>query len=231
MTKLGLIALVLAGCTRVDSDDILTSGIHAQIGATANGDGTTRVSATLYLGNPINLNFVDLTGGDRLIARGGDEEKVMTETIILNIVGHSATFQTDNEDDEFEVAFVREVDGGAPSSIATLPAPFEIDPVAASVSRAAALDLTWDTTAPDLMRWSASGDCIDSAGDDIGTDEGGTTLLPSTLQKRQGSMVADSCVVTLTVTRQRLGELDPAYGEGGSVSGEQVRTVQFMSTP
>jgi hypothetical protein len=231
MTKLGLFAFLLAGCTAVESDDILTSGMHADISARASGDGTTQVSATLYLGNPINLNFVDLVGDDQLRASYGDEVQVMTETIILNIVGHTATFQGDNEDDEFVVELVRSIDDGAPSSIATLPAPFEVDPLAASVSRTEAVDLTWDNSSPDLMQWSASGDCIDSAGANVGTDEGGATIGPSTLQKRQGTQVADTCVVTVTVSRTRLGSLDPNYGEGGTVTGEQVRTLTFMSTP
>jgi hypothetical protein len=35
------------------------------------------VSATLFLGNPINLNFVDVTGDDELIASNAGEDKVM----------------------------------------------------------------------------------------------------------------------------------------------------------
>jgi hypothetical protein len=137
MKRLGLFAILLASCTRVESDDILTSGISADISARAKGDGTTTVSATLYLGNPLNLNFVDLTADDRLIASHGDQTKVMTEVIILNAVGHNATFQTDAEDDEFVVDFQRTIDEGAPRSVAILPAPFTIMPGVTSVSRAA----------------------------------------------------------------------------------------------
>jgi hypothetical protein len=231
MKKLALLALVLGGCTTVESDNILTSGMYADLSARAGGDGTTQISATLYLGNPINLNFVDLTGGDQLQASYGDQVQVMSETIILNIVGHGATFQSDNEDDEFVIDFVREVDAGAPASIVALPAPFEINPIVASRSRAASLDFGWDNSTSDSMRWSASGDCIDSAGATIGTDEGTVTIAASTLQKRQGATVANECPVTVTIIRTRLGELDTHFGEGGSVVGEQQRTLTFNSTP
>ena len=223
--------LVLGACTRVESQDILTSGISADISARANGDGQTTVSATLYLGNPINLNFVDLTADDQLIASHGDQDKVMTETIILNAVGHSSTFQADAEDDEFVVDFQRTIDDGAPRSVATLPAPFAIASGATSSSRATALALDWSPGSADSMTWSARGDCIDSVGgvpvDDVGT----TTIEANTLVKRQAAGTLDSCPVTVTMTRFRDGDLDLGYGKGGSAYAVQERTVTFTSTP
>ncbi len=231
MTKLSLLALVLVGaCTTVESNNILTSGMSADISARATGDGTTTVSATLYLGNPIDLNFVDLTADDQLRASNGDQAKVMSESILLNIVSHTAVFQTDAADDEFVVDLVRSVDQGAPHSIATLPAPFEIDPIAATSSRAQPVSLTWPTST-DLIRWAASGECIDSAFQTVALDAGGATIPAGTLHKREGQQIADSCLVTVTVSRVRIGDLDIHYGKGGVFSGEQSRTVSFTSTP
>ena len=55
-----LCVVSLTGCAKTDSGDLLTSGIYAGISAQAKGDGTTDVYATLFVGNPLNLNFVDL---------------------------------------------------------------------------------------------------------------------------------------------------------------------------
>jgi hypothetical protein len=232
MKRLGLLAiLVAAGCTRVESDDILTSGISADISARAKGDGTTTVEATLYLGNPLNLNFVDLTADDRLVASNGDQTKVMLEVIILNAVGHSASFQSDAEDDEFVVNFQRTIDEGAPRSAMTLPAQFAIAAGPASASRAASLDLTWSPGSPDQMTWSATGDCIDNVGSVPVDDTGTATIAAGTLKKRTAAGTVDNCMVTVTMRRFRDGDLDLNYGEGGAAYAIQERTLTFMSTP
>jgi len=231
MQKLALCALAMVGCAKTDSSDLLSSGIYAAISADASGDGNTRVHATLYVGNPINLNFVDLTGDDQLVASFGSQEKVMSETVILNIVSHQATFPSDNEGDQFQVAFERKVDAGAPNSIATLPAKFALDPAPATASRAAALSLTWaPIDAANGMRWEASGDCIESESQILAADTGSLTIEPNRLMKRMGTMVADECPVTITVFRMKLGQLDPGYGKGGVVQGQQIRKVMLSST-
>nr|MBA3458034.1 hypothetical protein [Deltaproteobacteria bacterium] len=110
MNKLMLV-LLFAGCSTVDSSDILTSGIHAEIAARSDGEGSTDVQVVLYLGNPINLNFVQLTGDDQLIASHAGQDKEMTQTTLLNIVSHRASFPTDAEGERFTVDLQRSVDG------------------------------------------------------------------------------------------------------------------------
>jgi hypothetical protein len=231
MKKLALLALALSACTAVDSDNILTSGMYADLGAQARGDGTTTVTATLYLGSPSNLDFIDLTADDELRASIGDSEKVMSETNILNAVGYDATFQTDAEDDTFVIDFQRSVDQGAPESVVTLPAQFELEPAAQSVPRAQALTLAWAPASDDLMRWNATGECIEPAGATINNDTGTDAITANTFRKREGATVADSCLVTLTMRRSRVGSVDTHFGEGGTAFGEQIRTLTFTSTP
>ena len=50
------------------------------------------------------------------------------------------------------------------------------------------------------------------------------------IEPHQGQ-TADSCTVTLTVTRNQIGEVDPAFTEGGRVVAHQVRAASFTSTP
>jgi hypothetical protein len=231
MNKLVLVVLC-AGCSTVDSSDILTSGIHAELSATSSGDGTTDVQAVLYLGNPINLDFVDLTGDDELFAIHGTQQKRMSELILLNIVSHHASFPVDAEGEQFEIDFRRTVDNGAPSSTAVLPAKFTLTGPTTATSRAAAIALTWSpANSGDRMSWQANGDCIDVATGPITGDPGSFSVPANSLKKRMGDTVVDSCNVTVSVRRSREGDVDPAYGKGGYIAGTQVRTVTVMSTP
>jgi hypothetical protein len=44
-------------------------------------------------------------------------------------------------------------------------------------------------------------------------------------------MVPDACEVTLTIIRSRAGQLDRGYGKGGTIQGQQTRSVKLSSTP
>lgn len=238
MRGISLIAAVClaTACEKHDSNDILTSGMSAHIVAEAGGDGTTTVSATLYLGNPASLDFIELQGDDRLVALvDGQEATEMTEGELLNIVVYHTNFDTDLEDTEFEVQFIRTIDDGAPSSTCTLPNGFELtSPIApnSEVSRATEIQVDW---APfdelDDMRYEIRGGCIEDVTEVIQQDGGGIILPANTLVKRMGDNVEDSCAVTLTIYRHRAGELDPGYGEGGWVECRQVRSLTFTSIP
>lgn len=225
------LCVALTGCAKTDSSDLLSSGIYAGITAQAKGDGTTDVSATLFVGNPLNLNFVDLTGDDQLVASHGSQEMVMSETTLLNIVSHHAAFPYDAEGEQFQVAFDRSVDNGAPSSIATLPAKFTLDAAPTTSSRAAALSLSWSPTASgSTMRWEVTGDCIENESQVLTADSGALTIEANRVRKRMGDGIADQCPMTVTVTRGKVGQLDPGYGKGGTVEGQQVRKVMLTST-
>jgi hypothetical protein len=232
MTKLCMLALLASGCAKTESSDLLTSGIYADLSARSTGTGTTTVYATLYVGNPNNLNFVELTGNDKLIASYGTEHKAMNQTELLNIVSHAAQFSTDAEGAAFEIALERSVDAGAPKSTVTLPAVFTLNPVPATVSRATALPLSWlPAASTDAMAWKATGACIGDTQGTITGDPGSWMIQAGTFTKREGQNIADSCMVTITMTRSRAGVLDSHYGKGGTAVGIQERTVSVTSTP
>lgn len=232
MTKLCLIALIATGCAKTQSDDLLTKGIYADLSAHATGTGSTTVYATLYVGSPVNLNFVELAGEDQLIASHGSEHKAMSQTELLNIVSHSAVFTTDDEGTQLAIAFTRAVDAGAPSSTMTLPARFTLGAAPSTASRAAAVTLTWSPAGTaDAMGWDATGPCIANAHGTVAGDPGSVTLPAGLLVKPQGQNVADSCMVSFTLSRARPGALDPHYGQGGTISASQDRSVTWMSMP
>jgi hypothetical protein len=232
MTKLCLLALLASGCAKIESSDLLTTGIYADLAARSTGMGTTAIYATLYVGSPSNLNFVELTGDDQLIASYGGQRTAMTQTELLNIVSHVAQLPTDADGAAFDIALERTVDAGAPMSHVTLPAKFTVAPAPATASRAAALTLSWSSSASaDAMAWKATGACIGDAQGAITGDPGTVTIPAGAFVKRAGQNIADTCTVSITVTRSRPGVLDPHYGKGGVVVGSQERTVMAMSTP
>ena len=231
MKQLAILAALTGACTTTNSQDVTTHGIYADLGARADGTGTTDVYATLFFGDPLSLDFVRLTGNDQLEATFNGQNMVMAETELLGIVGHNATFTGDAAGSQFEIAFLRTVDAGAPSSTCQLPMPFTITTSPSTQSRAAPMTLTWSPSGTqDLMSWSASGDCINAASGTT-SDTGTTTIAANTLQMRQGMGVASSCAVTLYLSRLHAGQLDPHYGKGGTINGEQRRTATFTTMP
>ena len=228
MKTIALIAL-LAACGTTESSSLLTTGIAADMSAVTTGDGTTRVTAELFNGSPDQLIFVDLQPGDELVADVGGQSMTLAKTQLVTIISYDATFATGDQGDEFTVDFQRMVDDGAPASTVTLPAPFTIDPVAASSSRAAALTITYAPSGTsDPVGWQASGDCIEVATGAAASDSGSITIPAGMLTANSGST---SCMVTVSLTRERAGTLDPHFGKGGEIQGQQVRTAMTTSTP
>jgi hypothetical protein len=60
---------------------------------------------------------------------------------------------------------------------------------------------------------------------------GSVTMPVGTFRKRAGQNIPDSCEVEVTVTREREGDVDRAFGEGGTATGVQTRSVTFTSMP
>jgi hypothetical protein len=228
------LVLFAAACEKHDSVDILTSGINAQIVVEAEGDGTTQARASLFLGSPGSLDFIELQGDDRLVAVVDQDAREMTEFDFLNIVSYQATFDTDAPDTLFDVQFIRTIDLGAPSSTCTLPAGFDLTTSAEGleVSRAAEIVVDWAPSGElDDMRYEIKGICLQDVVDVIQNDTGGIILVADTLVKAEGDGVEDSCQATFTMWRTRGGDLDPGYGEGGTIECRQVRSFTFTSIP
>jgi hypothetical protein len=231
MHRLLLLATVVPACTTISSTDVLTSEIYAAINAETTGDGKTTVTATLFVNSPITLDFVELEGGDSLVAKTGSQSKTMVEHENLNTIVHDAELDGDAEDAIFEVAFERDVDAGAPRSVATLPAKFEIMAPPTTMSRAMPLVIAWSPSGTmDAMAWTASGSCIEDATGPIMGDIGTTMIDPGFIKQRMGTGIADQCTVSISIERRRPGMLDAHYRQG-VVHGTQARKFFVTSTP
>lgn len=239
MRKLGVVLLgglatFNLACETVESEDVLTSGVFAGIEVTADGSGNSLVTTRLKVGGGNSNTFLDLSGDDKLEASSGDETLVMKKDKgLFNDIKYTAEFEGDAEDKAFAVAFLRTIDDGAPSSTVTLPAPFALTgpDEGTSFSRAEAITITWDNAGKaDTMRVSASGDCIHVFSQDVDGDPGSFTIAAGSLDELDSEEPA-TCEINVSVRRVRSGSLDPAYGEGGSVTAEVVRARTLTSAP
>ena len=137
MLLFGANILLATACARVDSSDVRTGGVYADLEVTASGDGTSIVIAGLRVGGPQSNTYLDLVDGDTLTAHGGDQSQEMRKArSLLGRVTYRARFPLEAENSPFRVAFARDAHDpkekecrgeSAPNSFATLPAPFDLD--------------------------------------------------------------------------------------------------------
>jgi len=223
--------MLAAGCGMTDSGSLLTSGISAVMAAKTDGTGTTSVTAELFSGTPDQLIFVKLTDQDQLVAFHGSQQQTMLGVQLVTIVEYGATFNSAVDGDTFTIDFERVIDAGAPASTATLPAAFTLGTLPSSASRASALSIAWSPGGTnDQMSWQVDGSCIETSIGTVPVDSGNLMIGPNTFHKLAGQNIPDTCAATLTITRTRAGALDPEFGKGGSIFGEQVRSGTFTTT-
>jgi hypothetical protein len=224
--------LALPACAEsVESDDVFTDGIYAEMRAEASEDGT-RVTATLRVGGSTSNTYVMLTGDDSLSATAGGEVEEMTPQNLGDRYHYTADLDATGEDTEVVFRFTRSIDDGAPDSRCTLPRPMTIDaPVEGDTfSRAEDVVITWDTSGSSRpISLTVDGDCFSDLSVSLEDDPGSYTIQAGMLPSLGDP--ATACVATVRLSRTNSGSLDPAFGEGGSVVCSQTRTVTFRSDP
>jgi hypothetical protein len=227
-------AVFVPACTSVKSSDLETSGMSAHMTVTADGQGNTSASAELNV-DTNGTDFVDLSAGDSLVATpAGGSPRTMSRSDLLGVISYGASFTgEDAPGTAYTIAFSRKAPNvSAPSSTCSLPQPFAITAPAsgASFSRAndAVVVMYGYFGTSDAMTYQVTGPCVSTATGSLPADSGTLTIAKGTLVTSGGS---SSCTATLTLHRSRSGQLDPAYGYGGAISCDQVRTVTFTSNP
>ncbi|MFT5587321.1 MAG: hypothetical protein ACI9VR_004930 [Cognaticolwellia sp.] len=235
MKKLILSVLCLSplmACESVSSSDVLTSGMYANLEVSADGSGSSRANAVLRVGGASSNVYVDLVDGDTLTVEQGGETVELEKSSVGEFRDYNADFDVDVVDTEFDFAFLRDVDDGAPSSVISLPAQFEITgPEAdATISRAEDLTFTWDGGSDDSMRYSMDGDCVFSEGETLEGDEG-TYTIPGGVIESLDENEPETCTMELVLRRARSSAVDDGFGEGGTAEGVQVRRLKIVSAP
>lgn len=231
LVGVGAFTLVLSlACADVESGDVLTSGMWANISVTADGGGTSQVATVLKVGGADSNTYVELTTADVLTATLDGEEQILTEEELGDYHRYVTTFQSDQAGLPYTIAFTRSVDEGAPESVVELPEPFEMLEVDVSHFDATQdITIEWEPSGSgDFMELSAEGDCIWPYHQDLEGDTGVAVIEANTLEQI-GDELDVSCEVTYTVMRWNNGDLDPGYGDGGIATGRQVRERAYLT--
>ena len=228
------LSLALSGssCETVQSTDIKTSSLYAELEADAPGTGRVNVKATLRLG-PGSLTFLELTPGELLTATVGPTNRAMSRQAVLGTTSYEAGFDGDGDGEgtPVKVSLSRVSDTSAPESVATLPAAFVFTAPTANttVPRTGGLIVSWSGTGPaDPMHISARGSCIQPV-DAEATGASGTHTFAAF--KIATGNETNTCNLVITLVRTRIGVVDPAYGKGGVFKASVTRTLNLSSTP
>jgi hypothetical protein len=238
MHRSGLIAsvVVCAACTSIQSADIKTAGMSAMMQVVADGTGRTAVTAQLNVDNN-STDFVDLSSGDTLVATAGGPSQTMARSDFAGAISYQTSFSgRDAAGTQYVIAFNRTSDVSAPLSTCVMPSPFAITaPTANGTPSRANSDIvvTYNNSGTqDPMTWSAGGDCVKGeVGGSVPGDTGSFTIAKGSLVPNDPTQMTVTCQAHITLTRERVGQLDSHFGSGGGINAQQVRTVTFSSTP
>jgi hypothetical protein len=218
-----------AGCRQeVESTDIRTSGIFPEVDVRADGNGSSRVQVRLKVGGAASNTFLELVGDDQLTATA---ENVTRPLDSSGGVSYATTFQTEAPG-PFVISFLRGMDDvSAPATTVDLPTPFTVTLATRELSRATGdLTFTWTPAGGSgNIESILSGSCINLLVDTI-PDDGTATITRDQIHASNPS-ATETCTVTLSLTRQQSGQVDPAFTEGGKVVARQVRAATFTSMP
>lgn len=236
-----LLLTAIAGCSNTSSENVTTQGIHADIDVVASGNGSTVVTAELEVGTDgIGRTSLELTGGDSLTVMANGMQKTMIEdSSVLGRFRYTASFDFDDADTVFTVAFNRDNGTDAPNSTVALPPGFTVlSPTSNDVF----------TTTDDMpIAWMPSGtaivpsiyvtlSCTLSSGISIAdvdrvsiSADSGAASLPVAAVIPPGSLdTSRLCEGEVELMRWRRGDLDPGYGEGGQITAEHYARATFF---
>ena len=229
-----LVSIGAAACTEVKSEEVTSAGMYLDYTVVTQGEGTgSDVSTLLRVGGATSTTYVDLSVGDQLSVAVNDEEAVLN---CRSGVAHSNVqrFEADAEGSVFILSFDRADQTGAPESVATLPAPFEVtlpavDTVFSRSNDTGEIVVSWDNASDDRVNVSVHGDCFASY---FALDEAdaATHTIPLSYFKDNEYDSVSSCSAEIAVERQRAGSVDPEFSGGASI-GIQRRLVSIQIDP
>jgi hypothetical protein len=225
----GAVLLALSACEQVQSKDVRSSGIRANIIVRATAAGTS-VTVTMTAGG---ITSITLDPGDSLTASGGGRTVTLRGQ---HFAGASAYYATLNgvtkPGVQITVALHRRAsDTDAPHSVVTLPGPITVSTAARTYSRARdpiALRLNGDVGRV-LVDWHGSCAAQESAAIEL---NGPPYAIPpgSIPTAASGAGTSSRCALLLVVTRTEQGKLDHAL-KGGYIRAERQAIVTVQSAP
>lgn len=238
LNRTGLVVLLLlssSACKETtDCDNIRTPGIAMLTDVVARSDSRSVVTTELRVGGAQSNTYCILGSGDELVAVADGEERSMAA---VDDGVYEVSFSVAAEDTEFEVRLERDVDDDSLGNSGSLPAPFEItSDFPQAVSRADEdLEVVWAPSGSDddmelEIEDDAAGCLKFDENVDVGGDPGSYVVTSGTLESFDEAQ-ADTCDLTLTLTRTRRGAVDAGLDRESRFVLSQVRDTSFASAP
>ncbi|WP_189613603.1 hypothetical protein [Saccharospirillum salsuginis] len=232
------LSLLLQGCSVTDSENVKTAGISAAIevvSTSSDPNAQAHVSASLQSGSGINGTDLKLTGGDRLYVTADGQKIPLSESSSPIGTTYEAWVSSSSTHTEYIIGFEREEDTSAPSSTVMLPEPFDIQSMAKETyGFDEDVDLNWSPSGDNKVSILYTFDCRTESGDNRmfgglrpSVDDDGHYAMDLSDVIPDGEDPVTACDADVAIQRTQKGQLDPNFGEGGSIKGVQKRTVTF----
>jgi hypothetical protein len=231
LVVVGLVGLLAVACSKetTSSKNIKTAGIAALTDVYADTDTTATVHVELKVAGSSSNAYVNLEGGDKLVASAGDQTKELEMTDEAG--KYEARFSGVGADTLFSLVLERPDDTTASDNSGTLPAPFTLDKPTDDLSRKNDdLEVTWAPSGSnDGMDFEFDGTCI-FRHTESPSDSGSVTLPKGTLDST-GADKPEACKITLDAQRSRSGTADSAFDPESWFRLHQRRSTSFASAP
>lgn len=230
---------LLAACfERVDSTDVTTDGLYADVRLLSLDGVSTDVAVTLAVGGP-NGTRVSLTNGDRLTAVAmGRTVDLSPREDLFGSPSYAGTLPHAGENVAVVVDYLRGDrsaqaqscgNTSAVGSYALMTKPFELSPMTSSARLAQPVTVAWSNRSAEPMEIRVDGSCVRGGVDRV--SDGGAFAIPGAWLAASDPKNPSSCSVRVQARRCATGRVSPAFGEGGRVEACQERSLAFRVSP
>jgi len=232
------LAILISGCGSTSSENVKSQGIFARI-IVKSDNNATRVDTTLTVGSSLGTNLV-LSGADNLKATARGVTQVLTKSKdLFGDVSYTTTFNFNAPNTEVVVSLERPNDTSCPNSRVLMPDPFSVTaPAPGQVfTSQSTIPVNWTPAGPatGTVNVNFTTRCTDANGSAVfrsrtftSADSGTTSVAAASVLPTEIYNTAQACTCDVEVSRTSDGTLDPNYGEGGSITGGQARTVPIV---
>ncbi|MEU4607266.1 hypothetical protein AB0F43_30140 [Kribbella sp. NPDC023972] len=230
------VVLILTGCSTVESKDVRTSGITANLLVTLpeNADQAD-VNASLRVGT---LTFVELGADDRITASGGGQTTRLDHHRAAGVTRYSNRLDAAKAGTEITFSLERDGDNeSAPRSTVVLPERVRLVAPAAGTtySRRTAIAVRFDSgpsQQPSILTWA--GECIQPGSLQLEPGRTSATIARGSIKPAATTVTpagsSSTCQIDLTLTRRVEGTLDEAFKDG-SIAAESQSVRRVVSAP
>ncbi len=225
--------IALASCQPVDSEDINSSGIYADIEVVSSLSTHADVNVSFRSSSKSNASYIELTANDNLATSSNNQIKFFSKDNFLNKITYSANFNDVADEASFTVSLERPNDISAPNSSVSLPKEMQITlPASAHVfTPDQQLDIAWSPARINqLIDIQFVVTCDDNTTRTIsGLNDDGTYSISI------DALIADSaisnnndCHISIGLTRTHRGSIDTNYGKGGKITAKTTRSLNVI---